>query len=337
MVEKELQLTVSPSPHLRSPVTVNVAMRDVLIALIPVTLVSIVLFKWNAVFLILVCLGTAAVTELLFRKVLKKKATLNDGSAMVTGLLVALCFGAGTAWWTAVLATFIGIGLAKELMGGLGWNRFNPALFGRLAVIMLVPIFNYVTVTFAPLRPYFGGLDVVTQATPLAMLKQGTLDVSIGQLLTWHHGGALGETSALALLIGAAYLIYKKHISWHIPVSIMGTVFVYGIIAEGSITMALAHVLAGGVLLGALFMATDWVTSPITPKGKLIYGIAIGVLLMSFRVLLGPTEGMAFSILIMNACVPWIDRLTKRPKFGEVPVRKAAVSRAAKPAVGKSN
>ena len=260
-------------------------MRDVLIALIPVTLVSIVLFKWNAVFLILVCLGTAAVTELLFRKVLKKKATLNDGSAMVTGLLVALCFGAGTAWWTAVLATFIGIGLAKELMGGLGWNRFNPALFGRLAVIMLVPIFNYVTVTFAPLRPYFGGLDVVTQATPLAMLKQGTLDVSIGQLLTWHHGGALGETSALALLIGAAYLIYKKHISWHIPVSIMGTVFVYGIIAEGSITMALAHVLAGGVLLGALFMATDWVTSPITPKGKLIYGIAIGVLLMSFRVL----------------------------------------------------
>ena len=191
--------------------------------------------------------------------------------------------------------------------------------------------------TFAPLRPYFGGLDVVTQATPLAMLKQGTLDVSIGQLLTWHHGGALGETSALALLIGAAYLIYKKHISWHIPVSIMGTVFVYGIIAEGSITMALAHVLAGGVLLGALFMATDWVTSPITPKGKLIYGIAIGVLLMSFRVLLGPTEGMAFSILIMNACVPWIDRLTKRPKFGEVPVRKAAVSRAAKPAVGKSN
>ena len=210
MVEKELQLTVSPSPHLRSPVTVNVAMRDVLIALIPVTLVSIVLFKWNAVFLILVCLGTAAVTELLFRKVLKKKATLNDGSAMVTGLLVALCFGAGTAWWTAVLATFIGIGLAKELMGGLGWNRFNPALFGRLAVIMLVPIFNYVTVTFAPLRPYFGGLDVVTQATPLAMLKQGTLDVSIGQLLTWHHGGALGETSALALLIGAAYLIYKN-------------------------------------------------------------------------------------------------------------------------------
>ena len=338
MLDQELQLTLSPSPHLRSPITVNLAMRDVFIALLPITLVSIFLYKWNAVFLILVCLATAAITELLFRKVLKKKATLADGSAMVTGLLVALCFGPGTAWWTAMLATFIGIGLAKELMGGLGWNRFNPALFGRVAVILIVPIFQYFTAIFAPLKPYLGCLDLETQATPLAMLKQGTLETGIGQLLTWHHGGALGETSALALLIGGAYLIYKKHISWHIPIAIIGTVFVYGAIAEGSITLGLAHVLTGGVLLGALFMATDWVTSPITPKGKIIFGIAIGILLMSFRVLLGPTEGMAFSILIMNAFVPWLDRLTKRPKFGEVPVRKApAVSQGAKPAVGKSN
>jgi Na+-translocating ferredoxin:NAD+ oxidoreductase subunit D len=324
MVDKELQLTISPSPHLRSPATVSSAMRDVILALIPVTLVSVYWFGFNAVFLIAICVGTAALTELLFRKVMKKTATLHDGSAILTGLLVALCFGAGTAWWTAMLATFIGVGLAKELMGGLGWNRFNPALFGRLAVILLVPIFNYVTVTFAPLRPFFGGIDVVSQATPLAMLKQGLLaDMpGLGQLFMAHPGGALGETSALAILIGGAYLLYKKHISWHIPASIIGAVVVMALLF-GQAPATLHHVLAGGVLLGAFFMATDWVTSPITPKGKVIFGLTIGVLLMVFRLGTGATEGMAFSILIMNACVPLIDRLTKRPKFGEAPAAPA--------------
>jgi len=315
-------------------------MRDVLIALAPVTAVSIVLFKWSAVFLIFVCMATAVLTELLFRKVMKKPHSLRDGSALVTGLLVALLFGAGTAWWTAILATFIGIGLAKELMGGLGWNRFNPALFGRLAVIMLVPVFNYVTVTFAPLRPFFGSMDVVTQATPLALLKQGVVEYMppLSRLFLAHPGGSLSETSALAVLIGGAYLIYKKHISWHIPMAIIGTTFLYGLIAEGSFYLGVYHVVAGGVMIGALFMATDWVTSPITPKGKLIFGVCIGLLLMTFRVFLAPTEGMAFSILIMNACVPLIDRLTKRPKFGEVQVKEEKTApAAAKPAVGKSN
>ncbi len=334
MVDKKLQLTVTPSPHLRSPASVSRAMRDVILALIPVTLVSLWWFKFHAVFLIAVCLATAALTELLFRKVMQKKATLHDGSALVTGLLVALCFGAGTAWWTAVLATFIGIGLAKELMGGLGWNRFNPALFGRLAVIMLVPVFNYVTVTFAPLRPFFGGIDVYTQATPLALLKQGSLEQmpGLGSLFLAYPGGALAETSALALLIGGAYLLYKKHISWHIPASIIGAVLIIALLSGEP---PLHHLLAGGVLLGAFFMATDWVTSPITPKGKLIFGAAIGVLLMIFRLVLGPTEGMAFSIIIMNGFVPLIDRLTKRPKFGEVPV-KPALTAPAKPAVQKT-
>lgn len=339
MVDHDLQLTISPSPHLRSPVTVSHAMRDVLLALTPVSIVSIILFKWSAVFLILVCLATAVLTELLFRKVLKRPSSLKDGSALVTGLLVALLFGAGTAWWTAILATFIGVGLAKELMGGLGWNRFNPALFGRLAVIMLVPVFNYVTVTFDGLRPFFGAMDVVTQATPLALLKQGVVEnmPSLGSLFLAHPGGSLSETSALCILLGGAYLLYKKHISWHIPAAIVGTTFLFGLIAEGSITLGLYHVVAGGVLIGALFMATDWVTSPITPQGKLIFGVCIGLLLMSFRVLLAPTEGMAFSILIMNACVPLIDRLTKRPKFGEIMVKETTAPAAVQPAVGKSN
>lgn len=334
-VDKELQLTVAPSPHLRSPDTVSGAMRDVIIALLPVTLVSIYWYKWHAIFLVLVCLAAAALTEILFRKVMKKPVTLNDGSAMVTGLLVALCFGPGTAWWTAALATFIGIGLAKELMGGLGWNRFNPALFGRLSVLLLPPIFNYVTVTFAPLRPFLGGIDVYTQATPLALLKQGSLEQmpSLGSLFLAHPGGALGETSALALLIGGAYLLYRKHISWHIPAAITGAVLIIALLSGEP---PLHHLLAGGVLLGAFFMATDWVTSPITPKGKLIFGAAIGVLLMIFRVALGPTEGMAFSILIMNGFVPLIDRLTKRPKFGEAPAKPAVTAAPAKPAVQKT-
>lgn len=333
MVDQELVLTVNPSPHLHSPVTVPKAMRDVLIALLPVTLVSIYWFKFAAVFLILVCLVTAVLTELIFRKVLRKPATLHDCSALVTGLLVALLFGPGVAWWTAALCTFIGIGVAKELMGGLGWNRFNPALFGRISVILLVGIFTALSSAFAPLRPFFGSLDVVTQATPLALLKQGLAMPGLGSLFLAHPGGALGETSVLALLIGGAYLLYKEHITWHIPVSIMGAVVVLAALFGKH---PLYHLFAGGVMIGAIFMATDWVTSPITPKGKIIFGLAIGVLVMIFRVALGPTEGVAFSIVIMNAFVPAIDRLTKQPKFGEVPVA-PPVPAPVQPSVQKSN
>lgn len=337
----DIQLSITTSPHLRSPVTLSSAMRDVIYALIPVTLVSIVWFKFNAVFLIVVCLVTAALTELLFRKVTNKPATLNDGSALVTGLLVALCLGAGTSWWTAALATFISIGIAKELMGGLGWNRFNPALFGRASIILLTPVFYWLGLAFSPLGHYFGAFDVVTQATPLALLKQGAGLPDLGSLFLAHPGGALGETSALALLIGGAYLLFKDHIKWHIPVSIIAAVLVIALIfgdhhATPAYLTPFYHIFSGGILLGALFMATDWVTSPITNRGKVIYGLAIGVLIMVFRLALGPTEGTAFSILIMNAFVPLIDRLTRRPKFGEVPVT-APAPMAVKPSIEKSS
>ncbi len=315
MGEHDLKLTVSSSPHLRMPATVPHAMRDVIIALVPVTFVSILLFGFYAVFLIAVCLATAALTEILFRKILNKPVTLHDGSALVTGLLVAMLFAPATAWWTAVLATFIGVGFAKELMGGLGWNRFNPALFGRLTVIMVYPIFYYVAEVFAPLRPYFGPLDAVTQGTPLAQIIQGVDLPPLSQLFIAYPGGSLSETSALALLVGGVFLIMRKHITWHTPAAIIGTVAIMALILGEN---PLYHILAGGVLVGSFFMATDWVTSPITPKGKVIFGVAIGVLLMLFRVPLAPTEGMAFSILIMNFFVPLIDRKTKRPKFGEV-------------------
>lgn len=315
MVEHDLQLTVSSSPHLRMPVTVSTAMRDVIIALLPVTLVSILLFGLYALFLIAVCLSTAALTEVLFRRILNKPVTLHDGSALVTGLLVAMLFAPATAWWTAALATFIGVGIAKELMGGLGWNRFNPALFGRLTVIMIYPLFYYVTEAFGLLRPYFGPIDAVTQGTPLAQMIQGVNLPPLNQLLIAYPGGSLSETSALAVFIGGVFLIVRKHITWHIPVAIIGTVAIMALILGES---PFYHILAGGVMIGAFFMATDWVTSPITLQGKFIFGISIGVLLMLFRVPLAPTEGMAFSILIMNFFVPLIDLATKRPKFGEV-------------------
>jgi len=319
-LDKDLRLVTSPSPHLRSGETVSGAMRDVLIALLPVTVVSIILYKLNAVFLIAVCLVTAVLTELIFRKLLGKKSTLGDSSAMVTGLLVALCFGPGTAWWTAALATFIGVGLAKELMGGLGWNRYNPALFGRVSVILIVPLFQLVTSGFAPLKPYLGSIDTLTQATPLALLAQGEGMPSLLKVLIAHPGGALGETTALFVILGGLYLLRKGHISLHIPISIVATVFIIGLATIPTLGWEgpFYHVLTGGVLLGALFMATDWVTSPITTKGKIIFGIGIGLLLMIFRLWLAPTEGTAFSILIMNAFVPLIDRYTRRLKFGEV-------------------
>lgn len=325
-----LRLTVTPSPHLHSKESVSNAMRDVLIALIPITLVSIYIYKAYALLLIGVCLAMAALTEIVFRKIRRKRATLNDGSAMVTGLLVALLFTPGTAWWTAALAVFIGIGLAKELMGGLGWNRYNPALFGRLSVILVIPLFHQVTSVFAPLKQNFGSVDILTQATPLALMIQGTGYPGLVQMFFAHQGGSLGETSALALLVGGLYLLHKKHISWHTPLAVIATVAVMALLFDTDVLGAAAplyHILAGGVLLGAFFMATDWVTSPITPLGKIIFGASIGILLMVFRLFLAPTEGMAFSILIMNAFVPLIDRYTKRLKFGEL-------NKAAEPIVG---
>jgi len=295
-------------------------MRDVIIALLPITLVSIYIYELYALLLIGVCLATASLTEILFRKIKRKRITLKDGSAMVTGLLVALTFSPGTAWWTAALAVFIGIGLAKELVGGLGWNRYNPALFGRLSVILLVPLFHQITNVFSPLKQNFGSVDILTQATPLALLIQGVNYPDLAQLTFAYQGGSLGETSALALIVGGLYLLYRKQITWHIPLSIIVTVAIMALLFRTNVLGAeapLYHVLAGGVLLGAFFMATDWVTSPITPSGKIIFGIAIGILLMIFRLFLAPTEGMAFSILIMNAFVPIIDRFTKRFKFGE--------------------
>ncbi len=307
------KLVVSSSPHLRDEGTVTTAMRDVFLALIPVSLAAIYFFKYYAVFLIAVCLVTAVLSELIFRKVLNKKPSLHDWSALVTGLFVALLFPATTPWWKAAIATFIAVGIVKELMGGLGWNLFNPALLGRVSVIILAPLFAVIDEQFAALNVYLGPVDVTTQATPLAMLQQGMEMPALGQLFVAFPGGAMAETSPLLLLVGAAYLFFRQHINWRIPVSILATVVVLTLIAGEN---PLLHLLTGGIIIGAFFMATDWVTSPFTDSGKIIFGVAIGILIVIFRVGLAPTEGVAFAILIMNGFVPLIERKTARLQFG---------------------
>jgi len=314
VVSDTQKLVISPSPHLKAKDTVSGAMRDVFIALIPVAAVALYFYHVYAAFLIGVCLVTAVLTELLFKKLQKKKPALHDWSALLTGLFVALLFTATSPWWKAAIATFIAVGVAKELMGGLGWNRFNPALFGRVSLIILAPLFAYVDEWFAPLAPYLGSVDVATQATPLAMLNAGLEMPPLGQLFLAFPGGALSEVSPFALLLGAAYLFYRKHITWHIPVSILAVVAVLTLVAGQN---PLYHLFTGGLMIGAFFMATDWVSSPTSDKGKLIFGACIGVLIVIFRVGLSPTEGVAFSILIMNAFVPLIDKATKRPSFSE--------------------
>ncbi len=312
------RFTVTDPPHLASGETVPRAMMDVLIALIPVTLVSVWFFRLNAVFLIAVCTATAVLADLAVRRFRGGKSVPVDGSAVVTGVLVALLFGPLTGWWIGMLATILAVVVAKELGGGLGLNRFNPAAFGRVAVILLAPVTVFLNQHLAAVRvlfPMAGEVsDAVTGATPLALLKQGMLDVEHLRLLIGYPGGALAETSALALLVGGAYLIYRQHITWHVPASMIATVAVLTTVLGHD---PVKHVLTGGLLLGAFFMATDWVTSPITDTGRIMSGIGIGVLVVVFRIGLGPTEGVAFSILIMNAFVPIIDQLTRRKVFGQ--------------------
>ena len=311
---------VTVAPHLTAGETVSKAMRDTMLALMPVTLVAVYFFRVYAVFFIAVCMATAAITEVVFRRIKNQSHSLHDGSALLTGLFVALLFSATTAWWKGALATIIAVGVAKELMGGLGWNRFNPALFGRVSMILLAPWMVNISTEFMQWNVSFGPVDVMTHATPLAMLQQNMELPGVLNLFVGFPGGAMGEASPLALLIGGGYLLYRGHINWRIPVAILSTVFVLATLAGQN---PLLHMVTGGLMLGALFMATDWVTSPINPKGKLVFGVLIGILIVVFRIGLAPTEGVAFSILIMNAFVPRIEAATKRVPFGE-PVSKLA-------------
>ncbi|MBQ8126368.1 MAG: RnfABCDGE type electron transport complex subunit D [Kiritimatiellae bacterium] len=312
MKPKELgdHYILSSSPHAHARISVSRIMLDVILALLPTTAMGIWYFGLPAVWTILVCVSTCVVTEALCRLAMKRESTVGDLSAVLTGLLLALNLPAGLPLWMAVVGSVFAIAVAKQVFGGLGMNPFNPALAAR--AFMLISFTGPMTTWLAP-RP---NVDAVTCATPLAAVKAGALaDVpSTWNLLIGNMPGCIGEVSALALALGAAYLLWRKVITWHIPAAFLATVAVYALVTG----RAPAHVeiLTGGVMIGAFFMATDYVTSPTTAKGKLIFGAGCGLLCMLIRHFGSYPEGCSFAILIMNAVTPLINRWTQPKPFG---------------------
>ncbi|MBN1289941.1 MAG: RnfABCDGE type electron transport complex subunit D, partial [Actinobacteria bacterium] len=309
--------TTKVSPHIESKDDISTGMRDVAIALVPLIAVAIGFFRLDAIINLSVGVLTAIACEYIMRAIMKKQATIGDFSAVVTGLLIALCFPPSVPWWYVVIGTIIAVAIVKELMGGLGRNAFNPALFGFASMILLSRF-------IAPLNSalsgawYHGSIDGVTTATPLTFIKAGALNgirPGYWDLFFGHSGGALGEVSVIAVLIGAAYLMYKGHITWHIPASILGTVLILSaILGENPLYM----ILAGGLMLGSFFMATDWVTSPDNRVAQIAYGVIIGALVVLIRMYAAPTGAVAYSILIGNALAPLLNRIVARKRFGEV-------------------
>ena len=259
----ERKLVVSSSPHLKSPDDIQSIMVDVLIALFPVALMAVFLFGYRALITMIIAMFFAMATEAI---ILRNGKFFGDGSAAVTGLLLAMTLPPAPPWWIVAIGSIVAIAIGKQIYGGLGHNIFNPALVGR--AVLLVSWSTHVAgnVWLKPV-PFGFTADMVTQASPLVNYK-----ASLGDLFLGTVPGSLGETSALALIIGAVWLFYRGHIDWRIPGGFIGIVFILGLIS-GGFSMGLYHVLAGGVLLGALFMATDMVTSPVTPTGKLIFGV----------------------------------------------------------------
>ena len=305
-------LIVSVSPHLTHKDSTRTIMRDVLIALIPAVIASIVIFGWRALLLTIVCVGTAVFWEWAFQKICKRKTTIGDLSAAVTGLILAMNLPVGLPLWQAAFGTLVAIVVVKQLFGGIGYNFANPAITAR--VVMLIA-FADTMITWAAPNFYFGA-DAVSAATPLAVLKEGG-SYSLLNLFIGTVGGSMGETSALALLIGFVYLLCRKVISWHTPVAFIGTVFVLALV-KGGFMFGLAEILAGGVFLGAIFMATDYVTTPQTPWGRVIFGIGCGLITCLIRFFGNYPEGVSFSILLMNILTPYISNWTAKKPLGGV-------------------
>lgn len=313
------KFVVTPSPHIRTKDTVESIMRDVIIALIPALIAAVYFFRLRAVMIIGVSLVAALLSEALVQKIRKQKTTIFDGSAVITGLLFSFCVSPMLTWWQAAVGASLSILIGKMVFGGLGCNVFNPALVGRAILMASWPV--AMTTWMIPA----GGVDTIAGATPLGVLKLGGYEKLVEffgstskmytDLFFGNVGGSIGETSALALIIGAAYLFYKKIISWHIPVAYIGTVFVTAYAIGQDPVM---HILAGGLILGAFFMATDMVTSPYTNVGKLIFGVGAGLLVVWIRTKGGYPEGVCYSILIMNSVTPLINKYTKPKVFGEV-------------------
>ena len=323
------KLIVSPSPHIHSGDSVSRKMYGVLIALIPAFLVSLYFFGIGALIVTLTSVVSCVLFEYLIQKfLLKQRPAVGDGSAILTGVLLAFNLPSNLPVWIIVIGALVAIGIGKMTFGGLGNNIFNPALVGRVFLLISFPVQMTTWPKPGTLLQY---PDAVTGATPLSVMKRvlsGDPSASLDQLPDLLHtflgqtGGSLGEISAAALILGLIYMLWKKIITWHIPVSILVTVFVFaGILHLANPVLyasPLNHLFTGGLMLGAIFMATDYVTSPMNSRGMLVYGILIGLLTVIIRTWSAYPEGMSFAILIMNGFTPLINTYIKPKRFGEV-------------------
>ncbi len=321
-------LIVSPAPHIHANDSVRKNMLNVIIALIPAYCVSIFAFGIGTLIVTAISVASCVLFEWLISKyILKRNVTIGDLSAVVTGLLLAFNVPSNLPWWIVIIGALVAIGIAKMSFGGLGQNLFNPALVGRVFLLIAFPV--QMTTWPKPQGWTMAYMDAATEATPLSLMKQAIKSgdsslleqlPSLWHLFTGYMGGSLGEISALALLAGGIYLLCTRTITWHIPVSIFATIAVFSGIQNlcgvAGAADPLTQLLTGGVMLGAIYMATDYVTSPMTGCGQIIYGIGIGFLVMVIRTWGAYPEGMSFAILIMNAVTPLINMYIRPKRFG---------------------
>ena len=324
------ELTISSSPHVHADVTTRTIMRDVLIALIPALAGSVYFFGLRALLVTLVAAATAYITEKLWCKLMKQDDKTYDLSALVTGVLLAFVCPPTIPYWMVMVGAAFAILLVKMLFGGIGKNIVNPALAGRAFMFSWpVAMSTWVKVGYENAAGLFNTADAVTAATPLAAMHQGYIDPAAGSLMDMflgNVGGCIGETSVLLLVIGYAYLVYRKVLTLRIPGAYIGTVAVLTFLfpqGNDRILWTAAQLFSGGLMLGAFFMATDYVTSPITKMGQVLFGIGCGILTILIRYFGGYNEGVSYAILIMNCCVVLLDRIGRPTKFG-APKKEAA-------------
>lgn len=326
LAEPTPKLILTSSPHVLGEDTIERIMWSVVLSLMPATLTGIYFFGWDALQVVVITVASTLGAEALYQRISGQKMTVKDGSAAVTGLLLALTMPPGSPWWLSVTGGFFGIIVCKHLYGGLGYNPFNPALMARVFLLIAFPLH----MTRWPLpHPLFSGIDARTGATPLGELQIARLtgkgigkaaEINLWNAFTGNIGGSIGEISAVALLIGAAYLLYRQYITWHIPVSMIGTVMVFSgifwLINAEKYADPVFHLLTGGLIIGAFFMATDMVTCPVTLKGQLLFGFGCGLITIIIRMWGGYPEGVSFAIVLMNIATPLIDRYIRPVRYG---------------------
>ncbi|MCL2121929.1 MAG: RnfABCDGE type electron transport complex subunit D [Clostridiales bacterium] len=317
MEQIEKPLILSSSPHFHSRYTTEKSMREVACAILPAAAAGIWIFGLRAFFVILLSVTGALTSEFLCNRIMRRKVSIMDGSALITGLILALCLPPSIPFWIAFLGGVFAIVIGKQVFGGIGQNIFNPALIGRALLLASFPVFM---TNWTPARGM--AIDAVTTATPMALMKTELFAQlpPLGQMVLGQIGGCIGETSVVAIVLGGIVLLVRKHIDWRIPILYLGTVFVlaaaYGAVKGYSLLYPVYQLCAGGLMLGAFFMATDWVTSPVTKKGRMVYGLGLGLLTGLIRFFGGLSEGICYSILLMNILTPLIDRYTRGRIYG---------------------